>query len=104
MSQGSENQQLSEHIVQRFSQEVNRTELSICELARQIGEPHPQRIRDVMRGKQRLPADLLARAATVGIDTLYVITGQRNQAPVKPREQEFLDNYRAVSKAEKTPC
>lgn len=87
MKQGREQQNLSADIVQRFSREVERTELSICELARRIGEAQPQRIRDVLRGKTRLPADMLARAATIGIDTLYVITGQRTPAPPTTRKQ-----------------
>ena len=40
------------------------------------GEKSPQRMKDVVSGKQRCPSDLLARLDGVGVDVLYVLTGR----------------------------
>lgn len=102
MEQEREKQALSEEIAQRFKKEIERTQLSNCELACQIGEPHPQRIRDVLRGKQRLPADMLSRAATIGIDVMYVVSGERTPMQISTTERALLENYRSTAKHERT--
>ncbi len=44
------------------------------------GEKSPQRVKDVVSGKQRCPSDLLARLDGAGVDALYVLTGRRSVA------------------------
>lgn len=60
----------------RLREEIERLGLSLAEAARLAGEKSPQRIKDVVSGKQRCPSDLLTRLDNVGVDVLYVLTGR----------------------------
>lgn len=63
--------------------------------SRAAGETSPQRLKDVVSGRQKCPADLIARLAVVGVDISYVLTGQRPAAAeLTPDETALLDNYR----------
>ncbi len=79
MSQGCSQVTLSTEVTQRFSLELNSSELCVGELPKQMGNPKPHLIRNFLRGNILLPADLLAQAAIVGNDTIYVITGQHKE-------------------------
>lgn len=70
--------------------------------AEQLGEP-VQRIRDVLRGKQRPPADLLVKLhQREGVDLNWLLCGTVDSGLVAtPREAVLLANYRRVSEAEK---
>jgi len=88
-----------EQISVRLREEIERAGLSLAAAARAAGESSPQRIKDVVSGKQRCPSDLLARLNGTGVDVFYVLTGQRaGDAPAAPaltREEEaLLDDYR----------
>lgn len=50
-----------------------------------------------------IPSDKLAALATLGIDVLYVLTGQRapTVAPMTERESCLLENYRALAEEDK---
>lgn len=95
MTQGSDVKALDKAITERFTEEVQRTALPVSEVARRMGESSHQRVRDVMRGKQRLPADMLAKAALIGFDVNYILTGTPPQ--LSHKETAILNNYRAAS-------
>ncbi len=98
--QGCNNKDLSVAIGQRFAEELDRLDLSVNEIARRMGNQHPQRVRDVLSGKTRVPTDMLALAVGLGVDVNYIITGQ--MIPVLTKEEStFLDNYRSSSKQNK---
>lgn len=53
--------------------------ISAAEAARLASEPNGNRMREVLTGRQRLTAELLARLVlSCNIDADYVLTGQRN--------------------------
>ncbi|MCL7930453.1 hypothetical protein [Halomonas llamarensis] len=51
---------------------------SLAEASRRAGENSPQRLKDVLAGRQKCSADLVARLAPLGVDIFYVMTGQRS--------------------------
>lgn len=60
------------------------------------------------KGDRQPDAAYLAAVAAVGVDVLYVLTGQRSNAPLtahlppaNPREAALLDNYRNSPEAGK---
>lgn len=52
--------------------------LTIEAFAQQLGEK-PQRLKDVLRGKQRLPQTMATAMADLGIDVGYVLTGRSEE-------------------------
>lgn len=89
-----------EYLHIRLRDELDRLKLSLAEAARRIGESDPQGLRDVIGGRKRLSAELLARLIGVGIDAVFILTGVRSGAtpvqPENPRERILLEKYRAV--------
>lgn len=53
--------------------------LTIEAFAEQLGEKNPQRLKDVLRGKQRLPEAMTTAMADRGIDVAYVLTGRSEE-------------------------
>jgi len=82
----------------RLKEELARLELSAAEAARIAELQDSQGLRDVLGGRKRLSAELLAvLAARCGIDAMYVLLGQRagaGGATLAPDEEILLDNYR----------
>lgn len=68
---------MSEEIFERLKEEFDRIGLSFAEVARQIGEKSPARIRDIYHGRQRCPIEVLASLAKIGVEYDYVVTGKR---------------------------
>lgn len=66
-----------EEIHDRLREALNRQGISLVAAAKAAGEKNPQGLRDVVTGRKRLTADLLARLAATGIDARYVLTGQQ---------------------------
>jgi plasmid maintenance system antidote protein VapI len=70
-------------------------EMTVDAFAEMLQE-RPQRLKDVLRGKQKLPEDLLVKLVQIaGVDANWLLTGaaglkQRQSA----RETALLDNYR----------
>lgn len=61
----------------RIREVIEATGLTIDAFATRIGEK-PQRVKDVLRGKQRAPADMLEAIARLpNVDIQYVVTGFR---------------------------
>lgn len=68
---------LVENIHHRIREEISLLGLSLAETSRRAGENSPQRLKDVLSGRQKCSADLLARLAALGVDISYVLTGER---------------------------
>lgn len=88
-----------EIITHRLRDELGRLGLSLAAASRAAGESGPQRLKDVMAGKQKCPIDLVARLGGTGVDILYVMTGTRTPRPVEGlsvAEEKVLDNYRSL--------
>lgn len=85
----------------RLREELDRVGLKLAAASRAAGEPSAQRLKDVVSGRVRCPADLVERLASTGIDVLYVITGERSDADRSCRltaeEQLLLEVYRGLS-------
>jgi len=55
-------------------------------------------------GRQKCPADLIARLIAVGVDPIYVLTGAvtlKNEAPLSSDESILVDAYRSLSPSKK---
>ncbi|NLR73558.1 hypothetical protein [Leeia aquatica] len=61
----------------RLKDELDRLGLKPAVAAKAAGEPDSQGLRDVLGGRKRLSADLLAALAAVGVDVQFILTGQR---------------------------
>ncbi len=94
---------LVELISIRLRAEIARIGLSLAAAARAAGEASPQRIKDVVSGKQRCPVDLLARLDGTGIDAFYVLTGRREAdedglpSGLTSEEHALLNAFRAAT-------
>ncbi|WP_434675937.1 hypothetical protein [Pseudomonas sp. D3-10] len=92
---------LVEYIHVRLREEIDRCGVSLAAASRGAGEASPQRLKEVVSGRQKCPADLVAKLAAIGVDVQYVLTGERVQAaPVlAPDEELLLESYRALDVA-----
>ena len=70
--------ELVENIPLRIREEISILGLSLAEASRRAGENSPQRLKDILAGRQKCSADLVARLAPLGVDISYVLTGQRS--------------------------
>ena len=72
------------------------------EFASAVGEP-TQRVKDVLRAKQKAPADLLVKMhVRLGVDLNWLLNEDDTGAPrltLSARESNLLDNYRAAEEA-----
>lgn len=95
---------LVEHIHSRLREEIERCGMSLAAASRAAGEPSPQRLKDVASGRQKCPADLIAKLMVIGLDAQYVLIGERSAAlPAKlaPDEEMLLEGYRALDSAKR---
>lgn len=91
----------------RLRGELDRLGLKLADASRQAGEVSTQRLKDVVSGRQKCPAELVARLAVTGIDVLYVLTGAQTTSNgalthhLPPDEQLLLDAYRGLNASRK---
>lgn len=89
-----------ENLRNRLREELSRLGLSAAEAARQLGEPSSLGIRDVLNGRKRLSAELLASLAIkAGVDALYVLTEERSNVTVtsiSTADQALLKDFHAA--------
>lgn len=88
----------------RLREEIDRCGLSLAAASRAGGESSPQRLKEVVSGRQKCPADLVAKLMVIGVDAQYVLTGERTQTAksvLAPDEEMLLDGYRALDMAGK---
>lgn len=84
---------LSTTMRERLRQEIGRLGVTIAEAARGAGLPSAQGVHDVLAGRKRMSAELLAQMMGVGVDPMYVLSGKRSAPPLQPRAAALLDNY-----------
>lgn len=51
--------------------------MSLASASRQMGEKSPQRLKDVVAGRQKCPAELVAKLHGIGVDIFYVLTAEK---------------------------
>lgn len=92
------------YIHARLREEIDRCGLSLAAASRAAGESSPQRLKEVVSGRQKCPADLVAKLAVIGVDAQYVLIGERAQTAkplLAPDEEMLLEGYRALDVAGK---
>lgn len=81
----------------RLKEELERLGLKPAAAAKAVGEPDSQGLRDILGGRKRLSADLLAALSATGVDVAYVLTGRRADLVLTADERELLALYRSAS-------
>ncbi len=87
----------------RLYEERNRLTLTQEELA-QIGGVNRNTQRNYEKGERNPDAVYLMAIAAIGVDIMYVLTGNRNISTVgelTPAESKVLANYRSLPDADK---
>lgn len=82
----------------RLKDELDRLGLKPTAAAKAVGEPDSQGLRDVLGGRKRLSADLLAALAATGVDVAYVLTGHRSDMSLTAEERVLVERYRESPK------
>lgn len=88
----------------RLREEIDRCGLSLAAASRAAGESSPQRLKEVVSGRQKCPADLVAKLVVIGVDAQYVLVGERAQITkpsLTPDEEMLLEAYRALDVADR---
>lgn len=86
-----------EEIHERLRAELERLDLSLAAAARAMGDSDAQGLRDACSGRKRVTAEMLAKTVPLGVDAMFVLTGQRMlpvESTLTPEEQALLDNYK----------
>lgn len=78
----------------RLKEELERLGLKPAAAAKAVGEPDSQGLRDVLGGRKRLSAELLAALSATGVDVAYVLTGQRADMALTADERMLVERYR----------
>ncbi len=78
---------------ERLREEIGRQGVSITKAARDAGLPSAQGLHDVLAGRKRMSAELLAQMMCLGIDPVYVLAGKRSAPPLQPRAAALLENF-----------
>ncbi|NRA20734.1 MAG: helix-turn-helix transcriptional regulator [Oceanospirillaceae bacterium] len=96
--------EIVDNIHNRLRAEIDKCGLSLAEASRKLGEKSPQRLRDVISGRQKLPAEMLSNAAMIGVDIFYVLTGDRvnGASSLTTEETALVENYRASTEENKS--
>ncbi|NMX60217.1 hypothetical protein [Pseudomonas sp. WS 5079] len=95
---------LVELIHVRLREEIDRCGMSLAAASRAANETSSQRLKDVVSGRQKCPADLIAKLMGIGVDAMYVLTGDRSlsvSSKLAPDEEVLLDEYRSLDTASK---
>lgn len=90
---------LVESIHVRLREEIEKCGFSLAAASRAANEASPQRLKDVVSGRQRCSADLVAKMMAIGVDGLYVLSGIRasgNSLQLAADEEVLLEGYRAL--------
>lgn len=87
----------------RLREQISALGYSMAEASRQMGESSPQRLNDVVNGRQKIPTEMLASAARIGVDIFYVLTGDHRDIAesLSDEEESLVRNYRILKDDEK---
>lgn len=87
-----------EEIHIRLREEIKRCGYSLASASRAIGDTGGQNLKDVVNGRKRCQADLVARLSVIGVDIFYVLIGVRAEqtSTLKPEESALLNRYRSL--------
>jgi len=73
-------------------------DMSIPAFAELIEEEKPQRLQDVLSGRQKCPEDMLVRIVQkTGCDANWLLLGIGTRPSMSPRQRALLDHYEALS-------
>lgn len=78
----------------RLKEELDRLGLKPAAASKAVDEPDSQGLRDVLGGRKRLSAELLAALAVTGVDVAYVLTGHRADVSLTAEERMLVERYR----------
>lgn len=95
---------LVEFIHVRLREELDRLGLKLAAASRAANEVSPQRLKDVVSGRQKCPAELIAKLVGTGVDVMYILTGARTQpahSELTSDEEVLLEEYRALDRSNK---
>jgi len=84
-------------IHERLREELKLCGMSQIEAARAAGLADVQGIRDVLTGRKRLTVELLGALVPVGVDALYVVTGEKQ---AKTQDTALNDRKRLIAAVE----
>ena len=74
--------------------------MSIPDFAKLIGEEKPQRLQDVLAGRQRAPEDMLVRIVLkTKCDANWLLIGEGLAPEVDSRQRALLENYESADEA-----
>jgi len=74
--------------------------MSIPDFARLIGEDKPQRLQDVLAGRQKAPEDMLVRIVSVTkCDANWLLIGEGLAPEINSRQRALIENYEAADEA-----
>ena len=85
----------------RLNDELERLGIKPAAAAKAAGEKDSQGLRDVLGGRKRLTAELLAGLANADVDTGYVLFGSRAEFVQNQDERELLALFRSAPLAVK---
>lgn len=87
-----------EQIHIRLREEVERCGYTLASAARAIGDSSSQNLRDVVTGRKKCSAELVARLTVIGVDISHILTGIRAEqtSTLKPEESALLNKYRSL--------
>lgn len=86
-----------EKLHERLRAELEAKGLSAAQAARDAGEPDSQGLRDVLSGRKRLSAELLAALVNgTGIDGAYVLSGKTQQQRIEEAAAGMPERLRAL--------
>lgn len=72
--------------------------MTIAAFAELIDEDRIQRLKDVLRGQQKCPEDMLVRIIEkTGCDANWLLLGIGSKPEITPRHRALIDNYEALT-------
>lgn len=86
-------------IDERIKYVIAQSQLTIDEFAERVGEKS-QRVKDVLRGKQKAPQEMLASIVLeLGVDARWLLTGLPENTGLTHEESMLIGRYRLADKA-----
>lgn len=81
---------------ERMREEMVRLGLKPSDVAKRSGAEDSHGIRDALGGRKRLTAEMLVLLGAAGMDTGYIVTGERSDSAITADEKELISLFRAA--------